>query len=215
MSRPQIQEEAVEQLADELEGAIEAPRALAVVIRAKHLCCGWRGVKDDASLMTTSVMRGLFKRRPEGPAGVPGPHCWHGLLMIHRATKTYGHDLGLSVAFRQWRADSHCRYLHGYAIGGAADVRSIRTRRTRMGDRLRRPEAGQSDVTKHFRPRAAGRRGRSAARVVPRGAARDIAQVFVVSRTGCEAFASTDPRIVSDWLRAPATIRACGSCRSK
>jgi 6-pyruvoyltetrahydropterin/6-carboxytetrahydropterin synthase len=37
--------------------------------------------------------------------------------MIHRATKTYGDDLGLSVAFRQWRADSHCRYLHGYAIG--------------------------------------------------------------------------------------------------
>ncbi len=62
MSRPQIQEEAVEQLADELQQAIGSPRALAVVVRARHLCCGWRGVKDDTSLMTTSVMRGLFKQ---------------------------------------------------------------------------------------------------------------------------------------------------------
>lgn len=35
---------------------------------------------------------------------------------IHRSTKTYGHDLGFSVAFRQWRAESHCRLLHGYSL---------------------------------------------------------------------------------------------------
>jgi 6-pyruvoyltetrahydropterin/6-carboxytetrahydropterin synthase len=32
------------------------------------------------------------------------------------STKTYGHNIGLSCAFRQWRADSHCRFLHGYAL---------------------------------------------------------------------------------------------------
>lgn len=37
--------------------------------------------------------------------------------MSYISTKTYGHDVGLSVAFRQWRADSHCRFLHGYALG--------------------------------------------------------------------------------------------------
>jgi 6-pyruvoyltetrahydropterin/6-carboxytetrahydropterin synthase len=31
-------------------------------------------------------------------------------------TKTYGHELGLSACFRQWRAVSHCRFLHGYAL---------------------------------------------------------------------------------------------------
>lgn len=31
-------------------------------------------------------------------------------------TKTYGHEQGLSCCFRQWRADSHCKHLHGYAI---------------------------------------------------------------------------------------------------
>lgn len=33
-----------------------------------------------------------------------------------RSTKTYGHEQGLSACFRQWRAKSHCRFLHGYAI---------------------------------------------------------------------------------------------------
>lgn len=37
--------------------------------------------------------------------------------MKYRSTKTFGHDLGLSCAFRQWRADSHCKFVHGYALG--------------------------------------------------------------------------------------------------
>lgn len=36
--------------------------------------------------------------------------------MTWKSTKTYGHNLGLSCAFRQWRAESHCRFLHGYAV---------------------------------------------------------------------------------------------------
>lgn len=32
------------------------------------------------------------------------------------STKKYGHEVGLSCAFRQWRADSHCNQLHGYAL---------------------------------------------------------------------------------------------------
>lgn len=35
---------------------------------------------------------------------------------MYRSTKTFGHDLGISCAFRQWRADSHCRFIHGYAL---------------------------------------------------------------------------------------------------
>lgn len=36
--------------------------------------------------------------------------------MTYRSSKTYGHDIGLSCCFRQWRAESHCRLLHGYAL---------------------------------------------------------------------------------------------------
>lgn len=37
--------------------------------------------------------------------------------MIYQVTKTWGPELGLSCCFRQWRAQSHCRFLHGYALG--------------------------------------------------------------------------------------------------
>lgn len=36
--------------------------------------------------------------------------------MPYQSTKTFGHDVGLSACFRQWRAESHCRLLHGYAL---------------------------------------------------------------------------------------------------
>ena len=36
---------------------------------------------------------------------------------MHQSTKTYGNEVGLSCAFRQWRADSHCNKLHGYSLG--------------------------------------------------------------------------------------------------
>jgi 6-pyruvoyltetrahydropterin/6-carboxytetrahydropterin synthase len=36
---------------------------------------------------------------------------------MHRVTKTYGHELGLSATFRQPQAKSHCRFIHGYALG--------------------------------------------------------------------------------------------------
>ena len=37
--------------------------------------------------------------------------------MAHLSTKTYGSDRGLSCAYRQWSADSHCQLLHGYSLG--------------------------------------------------------------------------------------------------
>jgi GTP cyclohydrolase I len=59
MSRPQIQEEAVTMLANELQNRVK-PDGLAIVMEADHFCMHWRGVKDDESMMTNSVMRGAF-----------------------------------------------------------------------------------------------------------------------------------------------------------
>lgn len=33
-----------------------------------------------------------------------------------QSTKTFCHSEGFSAAFRQWRATSHCRLIHGYAL---------------------------------------------------------------------------------------------------
>lgn len=59
MGRPQIQEEAVVQLADLIQERTQ-PDGLAVVMEATHYCMAWRGVKDMDSRMINSVMRGVF-----------------------------------------------------------------------------------------------------------------------------------------------------------
>ncbi|WP_246307882.1 GTP cyclohydrolase I [Chitinibacter bivalviorum] len=59
MSRPQIQEEAVTQMADLLQSKVN-PDGLAIVMEADHFCMHWRGVKDSDSKMINSVMRGIF-----------------------------------------------------------------------------------------------------------------------------------------------------------
>ena len=63
MGRPQIQEEAVVQLADLIQ-AKTRPDGLALVMEATHYCMAWRGVKDMDSRMINSVMRGAFLKDP-------------------------------------------------------------------------------------------------------------------------------------------------------
>jgi GTP cyclohydrolase IA len=63
MSRPQIQEEAVVQLADALQEKMQ-PDGLAVVMEADHFCMHWRGVKDMDAKMINSVMHGSFLKDP-------------------------------------------------------------------------------------------------------------------------------------------------------
>jgi len=63
MGRPQIQEEAVVQLADLIMEKTQ-PDGLAIVMEASHYCIAWRGVKDLDSKMINSVMRGVFLKDP-------------------------------------------------------------------------------------------------------------------------------------------------------
>ncbi len=63
MTRPQIQEEAVTQLADQLVERVR-PDGLAIVMEADHFCMQWRGVRDSGSKMLNSVMRGAFLKDP-------------------------------------------------------------------------------------------------------------------------------------------------------
>ena len=64
MGRPQIQEEAVIQLADLIVNKT-SPDGLAVVMEASHFCMSWRGVREMDSKMLNSVMRGAFLTNPE------------------------------------------------------------------------------------------------------------------------------------------------------
>jgi GTP cyclohydrolase IA len=63
MARPQIQEEAISQMAELLMDMVK-PDGLAIVMEADHFCLHWRGVKDTGAKMINSVMRGSFLKNP-------------------------------------------------------------------------------------------------------------------------------------------------------
>ncbi len=58
--RLQIQEKLTKQIASAIE-EVTGARGVAVVIEAKHLCMMMRGVEKQNSVMTTSVMTGIFR----------------------------------------------------------------------------------------------------------------------------------------------------------
>jgi len=62
--RLQVQERLTQQVALELEQALE-PRGVAVVVEATHFCMVMRGVRQPESTMVTSAMRGVFRDHPE------------------------------------------------------------------------------------------------------------------------------------------------------
>jgi GTP cyclohydrolase I len=59
--RLQIQERLTKQIADAVETAVHA-KGVGVVIEAKHMCMMMRGVEKQNSVMTTSVMTGIFRK---------------------------------------------------------------------------------------------------------------------------------------------------------
>lgn len=59
--RLQNQERLTTQIAEALENLL-APKGVAVVIEAKHFCMMARGVEKQGSAVTTSALRGLFKK---------------------------------------------------------------------------------------------------------------------------------------------------------
>ncbi len=58
--RLQIQEKLTKQIASAIE-EVTGARGVAVVVEAKHLCMMMRGVEKQNSVMTTSVMTGIFR----------------------------------------------------------------------------------------------------------------------------------------------------------
>lgn len=120
----------------------------------------------------------------------------------YRSTKTFGHDLGLSCCFRQWRAThSHCSLLHGYAISvGLEFEAAILDGRNWVVD-----FGGLGDVKDYLRqcfdhtllvaeddPHIDTLTGL---------AGLGLANCIVLPRVGCEAFAEHIASYVQKWLK--------------
>lgn len=117
------------------------------------------------------------------------------------STKTFGHNLGLSAAFRQWRAESHCRLIHGYALeitvefqASELDVRnwvvdfgSLKSFKDALERTFDHKLLVAEDDPKLDELVALGRAG--------------LAEVVLVPATGCEAFAKLIYEFGEVWLR--------------
>ncbi len=121
--------------------------------------------------------------------------------MKHVSTKTYGHEIGLSACFRQWRAESHCRLLHGYALAVrfefGADELDVRNWVVDFGS-LKSLKGWLEDTFDHTLLVAEDDPALNTLKMLePLG----LARVVVVPATGCERFAQLIFECTQVWLK--------------
>ncbi len=119
---------------------------------------------------------------------------------MYISTKTYGHNLGLSACFRQWRAESHCRHLHGYAfqIGFEFEADELCPRNWVVDfGSLKSLKGWLEDTFDHTMLVAEDDPFRIDLEQL---ALKDLAKVHIVPATGCEAFAKLIFDAAEVWL---------------
>lgn len=120
--------------------------------------------------------------------------------LVSGSSKTYTHSVGLSAAFRQWRAESHCRFIHGYALqvrcvfeakeldarNWVVDFGSMKSFKGWLEDMFDHKLLVANDDPQLAVFDELHRKG--------------LAQVRVVEATGCEAFARLIYEYLESWL---------------
>lgn len=121
--------------------------------------------------------------------------------MPYISTKTYGHEIGLSACFRQHRAESHCRLLHGYALAVRlefeADELDVRNWVVDFGS-LKSLKGWLEDTFDHTLLVAEDDPKLDRLQTLQFAG---LAKVVVVPATGCEAFAKLIYECTQVWLK--------------
>lgn len=129
---------------------------------------------------------------------------------MFRSTKTYTTDF--STAFRQWRALSHCSYIHGYALGitfvfeaeeldennWVVDFGALKSLKEELKDVF-----DHTTLVAHDDPHRDW---------FEEAHSRGIMKVIIVEATGCEKFAHVAGSMAQDWLRGNAPHAKLVSC---
>ena len=120
--------------------------------------------------------------------------------MVYQSTKTYGHNLGLSCAFRQWRSKSHCQLIHGYALSfklvfesntldennWVVDFGSLKPLKEKLQEQFDHTLLVANDDPKKDVLMSLGNHG--------------LAKVILVESTGCESAAKYVFDMTQKWL---------------
>lgn len=121
---------------------------------------------------------------------------------MYLSTKTYGAERGLSACFRQWRADSHCNQLHGYALAFTFTFEAAE-----LDERNWVVDFGSLHWLKAwlegtFDHTCLVARNDPQAHTFRQMQAIGIADIRWLDKVGCEAFAELAARYVNSELRA-------------
>jgi 6-pyruvoyltetrahydropterin/6-carboxytetrahydropterin synthase len=141
------------------------------------------------------------------------------LPINHKAlmsTKRYGHELGFSCAFRQWRAHSHCRFIHGYALafkfvfaantvdhcGWVVDFGGLKPLKQILEDTFdHKLLVAEDDPWKDVLLSLHQPRALSPDQPFKTAQPGPCADIVVVPATGCEAFARMVYSVTEQWLK--------------
>lgn len=125
---------------------------------------------------------------------------------MFKSTKHFTHEQGLSCCFRQWKADSHCSFLHGYAIGV-----KITFANPHLDERHWVMDFGGLGAVKEFLKNVFDHKLLVAKDdplleyFTEMAEKHSAAQVVIVDAVGCEAFAFLIYAKVADMLRGGTT----------
>jgi len=117
------------------------------------------------------------------------------------STKTFGHNLGISTAFRQWRAThSHCSFIHGYAL----EVTMI-FGTDQLDDKNWCVDfGGLKEIKKwledSFDHKMVVAKDDPELAWFEEGAQKGVLDLVIVDNVGCEKFAELIANKVEDWL---------------
>lgn len=120
--------------------------------------------------------------------------------MTYQSTKQFGHELGLSCAFRQWKANSHCHFIHGYALSFKFVFQSEVLDSRHWVIDFGGLKALKATLEEHFDHKLLVAKDDPAVDEICMLAGIGVADVRVVDRVGCEAFAHMGFTIAEEWL---------------
>jgi len=121
---------------------------------------------------------------------------------VYRSTKTYNHSIGLACCFRQWRAtDSHCQYLHGYALKVKLMFASPTLDNRNWVVNFGGLKPVKAWLESQFDHKTVVAEDDPQMSVFLQMEAEGLIQLVVVKATGCEKFAEMIFDWVSDWLK--------------
>jgi 6-pyruvoyltetrahydropterin/6-carboxytetrahydropterin synthase len=120
--------------------------------------------------------------------------------MMYKSTKTYGPEAGFSCCFRQWRAESHCRFLHGYPLGFHFEFETEQLDDNGWVVDFGSLKSLKAILENHFDHKLVVALDDPRLDDIAMLHELGIADVLVVPATGCEAFAHMVYEVGAQWL---------------